>query len=74
MLVEGADTMNSDNEFHKLMLYTVAWERKIVTSIPIVYHSGGLLSGAGLNDGLFQKRWTFVTLPSVLSTVCIAQN
>ena len=21
---------------------------------------------AGLNDGLFQKRWTFVTLPSVL--------
>ena len=30
--------------------------------------------GAGLNDGLFQKRWTFVTLPSVLFTVCIAQN
>ena len=27
---------------------------------------------AGLNDGLF--RWTIVTLPSVLSTVCIAQN
>ena len=34
---------------------------------------GGLMGG-GLNDGLFQKRWTFVTLPSVLSTVCIAQN
>ena len=33
-----------------------------------------LLLGAGLNDWLFQKRWTFVSLPSVLSAVCIAQN
>ena len=39
------------------------------------------LIGAGLNDGLFQKRWTsavnrrsIVTLPSVLSAVCIAEN
>ena len=38
-------------------------------------------TGAGLNDGIFQKRWTsavnrwsIVTLPSVLPAVCIAQN
>ena len=31
-------------------------------------------TGRGLKDGLSQKRWTIVTLPSVLSAVCIAQN
>ena len=32
--------------------------------------------GAGLNDGLFQKRWTFVTLPSILSavSVCVSRR
>ena len=41
----------------------------------VIYRAGGL------NDGLFQKRWTsadnrrsIVTLPSGLSAVCIAQN
>ena len=29
---------------------------------------------AGLNDGLSKKRQTIVTLPSILSAVCIAQN
>ena len=33
-------------------------------------------SGAGVNDGLFQKRWTFVTLPSVLFavTLCVSRR
>ena len=29
---------------------------------------------AGLNDGLFQKRWTFVTLPSVLWHIVYLSN
>ena len=44
--------------------------------VVVVVSGGG--GGAGLNDGLFQKRWTLadnrrsiVTLQSVLSAVCV---
>ena len=30
--------------------------------------------GPGLNDGLFQKRWTFVTLPSVGYPLCVSRR
>ena len=31
-------------------------------------------NGAGLNDGLSQKRWTIVTLPPVLIPLCVSRR
>ena len=59
-----------------VLLLSLSLRVRLSHIIMIVIHSRAVL-----NDGLFQKRWTsvdnrqsIVTLPSVLSAVCIAQN
>ena len=61
------------NIFAKYVCLFICW--LLHTIFIVLCHCCGYnleaYSGAGLNDGLFQK---IVTLPSVLSAVCIEQN